>query len=572
MKTAFSLRRSAIIIIAVLIIIAILNVIISLRITTTLADYAVQSSFLDKIGTAGDDVMYQVVHIQESFTDVIVTGNREGLKEAEEHFQKAQSLLNDLNKQMPASKATFDDARNKLTELNDVGKKMVETYLTKGQKAGNAIMQAPTDGFDARSTTLLATMQNFVVPVEDKNEVVKAEWRKKRNQLRTIILAQNVFSILAFIFALLFIGRKLFSTMGGEPAAMLKVANEIARGNLAEHITVKENDRTSLLANLSDMQCNLRKLIAQIKQATEAITTGTQEISAGNINLSQRTEEQASSLEETASSMEEMASTVKQNAENAKQANMMAMEASHVAVKAGEVVNQVIGTMAGINSSSKKIVDIISVIDGIAFQTNILALNAAVEAARAGEQGRGFAVVAAEVRSLAQRSATAAKEIKQLIGDSVEKVSEGTLLVQEAGTTMEEVVISVKLVTDIVNEIAAASLEQSAGIDQVNNAITNMDEVTQQNAALVEQAAAAAAALEMKAQELTDATSLFILTHDDDQLATKNSSNANLNELQQPTSTEPPSARLTSTKPAAKRNRLKSPKMKVDESHDWEEF
>ncbi len=254
---------------------------------------------------------------------------------------------------------------------------------------------------------------------------------------------------------------------------------------------------------------NLRDIVGKIMEAVDLIATASSEIASGNTNLSQRTEEQASSLEETASSMEELSSTVKQNAENARQANQMAAAASQVAVKGGAVVGEVVNTMTAINESSKKIVDIISVIDGIAFQTNILALNAAVEAARAGEQGRGFAVVAAEVRNLAQRSAAAAKEIKQLISDSVSKVEGGSRLVQEAGKTMGEIVTSVKHVTDIMAEISAASDEQSSGIEQVNQAVTQMDEVTQQNAALVEEAAAAAESLQEQAENLSSSVSIF---------------------------------------------------------------
>jgi methyl-accepting chemotaxis protein len=254
--------------------------------------------------------------------------------------------------------------------------------------------------------------------------------------------------------------------------------------------------------------------IITVKSAVDSISTAAKEISAGNADLSHRTEQQAASLEETASSMEELASTVKQNADNAKQANQMALSASDVAIKGGNVVQQVVNTMTAINDSARKIVDIISVIDGIALQTNILALNAAVEAARAGEQGRGFAVVASEVRNLAQRSAAAAKEIKGLIGDSVEKVEDGSKLVGEAGKTMDEIVVSVKRVADIMSEIAAASAEQSSGIDQVNQAVTQMDEVTQQNAALVEQAAAAAESLEEQAATLSDTVANFRLDSD----------------------------------------------------------
>ena len=254
--------------------------------------------------------------------------------------------------------------------------------------------------------------------------------------------------------------------------------------------------------------------IITVKASIDSISTATKEISSGNADLSHRTEQQAASLEETASSMEELASTVKQNSDNARQANQLAMTASDVAVKGGSMVQQVVDTMYSINESSRKIVDIISVIDGIALQTNILALNAAVEAARAGEQGRGFAVVASEVRNLAQRSAAAAKEIKELIGNSVEKVEDGSKLVGEAGKTMDEIVSSVKRVTDIMADIAAASIEQSSGIDQVNKAVNQMDEVTQQNAALVEQAAAAAESLEEQAQTLSDTVAQFRLDSD----------------------------------------------------------
>ena len=290
----------------------------------------------------------------------------------------------------------------------------------------------------------------------------------------------------------------------------LKVAQRVAAGDLTSNVEVKSKDETGqLMLALRDMNDSLKKIVSEVRSGTEAIGSGTKQIASGNTDLSQRTEEQASSLEETASSMEELTSTVKQNAENAKQANQLAMGASTVAVKGGQVVSEVVTTMSSINESSKKIVDIIGVIDGIAFQTNILALNAAVEAARAGEQGRGFAVVASEVRNLAQRSAAAAKEIKALIGDSVDKVGAGTKLVDEAGKTMEEIVNSVKRVTDIMSEITAASQEQSAGIEQVNQAITQMDQATQQNAARVEEAAAAAESLKEQAQNLQAAVAVF---------------------------------------------------------------
>jgi methyl-accepting chemotaxis protein len=284
----------------------------------------------------------------------------------------------------------------------------------------------------------------------------------------------------------------------------------VANGDLTTKVDVHSNNEIGrLFSAIRSMQQALLTTVSRVRSSSDSIDTNAKEIAAGNMDLSSRTEQQASSLEETAASMEELTGTVKQNADNALQANQLAHSASSTASKGGEVVAQVVDTMQAINESSRKIVDIISVIDGIAFQTNILALNAAVEAARAGEQGRGFAVVASEVRSLAQRSAAAAKEIKSLIDDSVEKVEAGSQLVEQAGATMSEVVTSVQRVTDIVGEIAEASREQSTGIEQVNRAITQMDEVTQQNAALVEQAAAAAQSLQAQATNLVGAVSIF---------------------------------------------------------------
>lgn len=290
----------------------------------------------------------------------------------------------------------------------------------------------------------------------------------------------------------------------------INIANTLAAGDLKTKVTVDKTDEFGdLLKALSQLGTNLRATVTDVNTGSHHVSQGAGEIAAGNMDLSQRTEDQAASLEETAASMEELTSTVRQNADNSKQANQLAINASEIASKGGGMMSGVVTTMSSISASSNKISEIISVIDGIAFQTNILALNAAVEAARAGEQGRGFAVVATEVRNLAQRSATAAKEIKGLIDDSVEKVNNGTQLVDDAGKTMDEIVLSIKQVTDIMSEISAASLEQSAGIEQVNQAITQMDEVTQQNAALVEQSAAAAETLENQAKSLTGAISIF---------------------------------------------------------------
>jgi methyl-accepting chemotaxis protein len=309
--------------------------------------------------------------------------------------------------------------------------------------------------------------------------------------------------------AMVLIIRNVKRSLGGEPAYAAQIAETIASGDLTSTLALHASDRHSMLFAMHNMQGRLTDTITKIRSGTETITLAAQEISAGNQDLSARTEQQAASLGETAASMEQLTATVKQNADNARQANQMAASASQIAGEGGAVVHQVVDTMQSIAASSTRIVDIISVIEGIAFQTNILALNAAVEAARAGEEGRGFAVVAGEVRNLARRSADAAKEIKGLIEDSVHKVDDGRALVERAGTTMDSIMQAVQRVTDIIGEISAASEEQSRGIEQVNIAITQMDETTQQNAAMVEQAAAAAQSMEEQSRSLRETVNVF---------------------------------------------------------------
>ncbi|AVR98412.1 methyl-accepting chemotaxis protein [Pseudoduganella armeniaca] len=323
---------------------------------------------------------------------------------------------------------------------------------------------------------------------------------------RTLSIALLVLAALAGSALALWVARMVARPLG----EAVEAARAVADGDLTRDLSVRSRDETGeLMAALRDMTAKLQALVAQVRTGTDTIATAASQIAAGNQDLSARTEQQASALEETASSMEELTSTVRQNADNARQANQLAQSASGIAVRGGAVVGEVVGTMAAINEASRKIVDIISVIDGIAFQTNILALNAAVEAARAGEQGRGFAVVASEVRNLAQRSAAAAKDIKHLIDDSVGKVDAGSRLVNEAGSTMDEIVASITRVTDIMSEITAASTEQSAGIEQVNQAVVQMDQTTQQNAALVEESAAAAEAMQQQAAHLAQIVGVF---------------------------------------------------------------
>jgi methyl-accepting chemotaxis protein len=325
----------------------------------------------------------------------------------------------------------------------------------------------------------------------------------------TLVIAVIVLAVLLGAAVAVLISRSITGQLGAEPAEASELASQIAGGNLAAVFRTRAGDTTSLMYSLVTMKNQLEEIVLGIKTSSEAITVASSQIAAGNTDLSSRTEEQAASLEETAASMEELTGTVGQNTEHARQAAAMAGVASEVASRGGEAVSKAVETMEGIAQSSSKVAEIITTIESIAFQTNILALNAAVEAARAGEQGRGFAVVAAEVRTLAQRSATASKEIKDLISESVERVDAGSKQVNDAGNTIHEIVTQVTKVTDLVREIAAASEEQSKGISQVNQAVAQMDQVTQQNAALVEQAAAAALSMNQQAEALRDAVSVF---------------------------------------------------------------
>lgn len=410
---------------------------------------------------------------------------------------------------------TAKDGKALLLQVNEAGKRYAN--------GTTELLKLITDAKEDESKIFLANNLRPILAVykEATNRLIQFQFAaiaKKGDEAestyiesRTLMIGLGTIAIFLATIVGLLITRNLMRALGGEPKDAAEMVKAVAAGDLSIEIVVKPGDQTSIMANLHSMQVSLSKVVSDVRIGSESVATASAEIAQGNMDLSGRTESQASALEETAASMEELMSTVKQNADNAKQANQLARSASLVASQGGEVVTQAVGTMKEISESSVKIADIISVIDGIAFQTNILALNAAVEAARAGEQGRGFAVVASEVRSLAGRSAEAAKEIKSLINTSVSCVRNGSELVDRAGVTMIEIVNSIKRVEDIMSEISASSHEQALGVTQVGEAVTQMDESTQQNAALVEEMAAAASTLKFQAAELVQTVSVFKL-------------------------------------------------------------
>jgi len=433
-----------------------------------------------------DQVKIELEQIPKSINEnsKLLSGVEKGLR-----TEKGRELF----RKLAEARGPYLNAISHFTKLIEEGKKeeAKKTLLTE-------IRPAQRVYFDSLEKLIQFQEESLKQADKDADEIYAVA--------RTLLISLSVTAVLFAGLIAFFISRSITRPI----VEAATIAETVAAGDLTSKIDIKTNDETGqLLQALKEMNDGLLKMVGQIRAGSETIATASAQIASGNADLSSRTEEQASSLEETASSMEELTSTVKQNADNAKQANQLAVTASDIAIKGGSVVSHVVETMNAIDASSKKIVDIISVIDGIAFQTNILALNAAVEAARAGEQGRGFAVVASEVRNLAQRSAAAAKEIKTLIDDSVSKVAAGSKLVGEAGTTMEEVVDSIKRVNDIMSEITAASAEQSSGIEQVNQAIVQMDTVTQQNAALVEESAAAAESMQQQAKSLVQLVSVF---------------------------------------------------------------
>jgi methyl-accepting chemotaxis protein-1 (serine sensor receptor) len=422
--------------------------------------------------------------------------------------REVTQALAKLSATLPAGKE-----RELLEQFRSAHEKMGQDYR-KGYEQFVAAGFDPTvgdqavKGKDRAPSEILVKVREQIVAA---TEMSVAEAAASSQRATFLSLVAMVLGSAAAIVAGIVVSRSIVRPLD----RAVEVAKTVAAGDLRAHIEVTSNDETGqLLGALKEMNGNLKAIVTKVRSGAETIAVASNEIAEGNMDLSSRTEQQAGSLEETASAMEELTSTVKQNADNARQANQLAISARDIAVKGGGVVERAVGTMASISESSKQIADIIGVIDGIAFQTNILALNAAVEAARAGEQGRGFAVVASEVRNLAQRSASAAKEIKTLIGTSVERVEAGSALVSEAGATMTDVVASVKRVMDVMAEISAATAEQGAGIEQINMAVADMDTATQQNAALVEEAAAAAQALREQTVALNEVVSVFKLDGD----------------------------------------------------------
>ena len=460
-------------------------------------------------------IMSESVHVVARVVRSVVLLNDEAAIRAE--LAKVQT-----------ARAAYDQALAALGKMNATPqglaiRQRIADMALQVRPMNSKVLELALANRDEEATTLLMqqagpatqkwqdALDEFAALQKANNQADAAAATSAYERARWLMLVLSGIAVAVGAAAAVLIARTLLRQLGGEPDYAAEVAGRIAAGDLTVNVSTRSGDDGSMLLAMKQMRDALATIVGEVRGGTEAIASAASQIASGNQDLSARTEQQASSLEETASSMEELTSAVRQNNDNARQANQLAQSASAVAQQGGAVVSQVVDTMGAINNSSRKIVDIIAVIDGIAFQTNILALNAAVEAARAGEQGRGFAVVASEVRNLAQRSASAAKEIKELIGDSVEKVEIGSKLVEQAGQTMEEVVASVQRVTDIMADISTAGDEQSAGIEQINQAVSEMDTVTQQNAALVEEAAAAAEAMQQQAANLERVVGVFRL-------------------------------------------------------------
>ncbi|MEQ4618400.1 MAG: methyl-accepting chemotaxis protein [Corticimicrobacter sp.] len=526
--------------------------------------------------------------LRDGAVDAALRGRADDVRSLEQATARNTEILTTFRRLVNGAASLPGIDQREVAEASGLLGRIEQTrpaYLDVSDKAWQRIMAGDAEGARGLIAGPLRTVQVAYFDAVDamiayQSRVTlgtSAQSERDLHQALVILLVLTIVSVLLGCVVAWTITRRIKTQLGGEPVYAARIAQDIAQGNLAIEVEVHAGDTTSVLAAMRAMRNSLAQVVGEVRQSSESIATGSSEIASGNADLSQRTEEQASSLEQTAAAMEQMNSTVRQNADTVDTVAQLANSASTTAVRGGEVVGDVVRTMEAITASSRKIADITGVIDSIAFQTNILALNAAVEAARAGEQGKGFAVVAGEVRTLAQRSAQAAKEIKDLIGESVSKVEDGAQQVGEAGSTMSEIVDQVKRVADLIAEIGAATHEQTQGISQVGDAVNQLDQVTQQNAALVEQSAAAAASLNEQAARLVELVSVFRLgvtgTSDAVQVrpaARIQSSGRTAAPVRRPVArTAPAKARPAA---ALAHDKTSTPRAAADKADDWDTF
>ncbi len=504
------------------------SAVVGLVVVTFLVVAAYLSGLTNDVRTINDQTLASVMtvddmnlarsDVQQFLTDVSATHDPAGYKDAEDAAKRFNVDLQKFRARFQLAGDTaglkaLNDIDTAFAQFYDMGKRMAAAYIAQGMEAGNLLMKGEDGkpGFDQASASIQTQLDAFhEIQTQEASTLTAGALGKANSMIIAMVLSSLVAAALAAVFGIL-VTRSILSQLGGEPGKAMAISEAVGAGDLGRNIQLDTGDNASLLWHLKSMQQNLSGVVARVRADAEGVAVASQQIAEGNHELAQRTENQASSLVETANSMRELADAVEQNAVSAKDANQLALNAAAVAKQGGDVVTEVVHTMRDINESSRKIADIIGVIDGIAFQTNILALNAAVEAARAGEQGRGFAVVASEVRSLAGRSAEAAREIKSLIGASVARVERGTALVDQAGTTMDEVVASIHRVTEIVGQISIASHQQSMGVAQMGKSVFDFEHATHQNAALVEELDAAAKTLSDGATNLIQTVGAFKL-------------------------------------------------------------